>query len=243
MNEDDKLEAAEIQPRTRFGKWLDNFWFHYKWPVIGVAFLLVVFLICTLQTCGKEDSDISVLYAGPVLLSDSEREGVRSAVTYILPSDINGDGKKYVDLITYQIYSEEQIKVIEAETDISGVHGSVNRSYNSNNYDSYYNYLLTGETSVLLLDPSLYEVLVSGDRLQKLTDVLGYTPEGAVGEYGVRLGDTEIYKYYSVMQALPEDTVVCILRPYVVGKSSKEKLYEYEKQMFRAIVEFRESEN
>jgi hypothetical protein len=37
---------------------------------------------------------------------------------------------------------------------------------------------------------------------------------------------------------MPGDTVICILEPYVVGKSSKDKYYDWEKQMFEAIVEY-----
>jgi hypothetical protein len=86
--------------------------------------------------------------------------------------------------------------------------------------------LLTGEYSLYFIDPWLYESLVENKRVQKLTDVLSSMPVGAVDEYGVRLGDTEIYKYYQVLQILPEDTIICLLHPYIYGQSSNEEYYK-----------------
>ena len=80
--------------------------------------------------------------------------------------------------------------------------------------------------------------MVENQRVQKLTDIVGIVPDGAVDEYGVRLGDTEIYKYYQVLQVLPEDTIVCLLYPYVYGQSSNEEFYQNTKEMFKAIVTF-----
>ena len=77
------------------------------------------------------------------------------------------------------------------------------------------------------------------NRVMDISEALGYTPEGSDG-YGVRLGDLEIYDSYAVMKVLPEDTVVCLLRPLVVGNSSDEEYYEREIDMFRALVEYTE---
>jgi hypothetical protein len=81
-------------------------------------------------------------------------------------------------------------------------------------------------------------MLRENGRLAKLESVLGYVPEGAYGEYGVKLSETELYKNFGVVRLMPGDTVICILEPYVVGKSSKDKYYDWEKQMFEAIVEY-----
>ncbi len=242
MNGDEKIRGAEIRPQSKFLLRVENFWYHYKWATIITAFFAIVILICTLQMCGNEKEDVNILYAGPIQLSTDEIEAVSDVMASVMPEDFDGNGKKEAVLVDYHIYSKEQIESIEAHTDSAGVAGYVDRSYNSTNYDNFYNYIQTGDVSVCLLDPSLYEDIKNKDRLMKLSDILGYLPEGALGEYGIALGNMELYEAYGAMRKLPEDTVVCILRPLVVGKSSKEKLYAREKEMFAAIAEYSSDE-
>ena len=221
---------------------LDNFWYHNKWVTIIVSFFLCVGIICTLQTCSKKKEDLILVYAGRNTLSATEIEKICSVLENAAPSDFDGDGEKNIALSTYTVMSEGQIKEAQKETDAEGRSTFIDGTYISKQYDDYCNYLLTGESSVLFLDPWLYENLSSNKRLVKLEDVLGYKPEEACGEYGVALGKTSLYSEYGVMRLLPEDTVICLLQPYVAGKSSKEKFYVREQEMFRALVGYRTEE-
>ncbi len=236
MNKDEKIPAGDIKANSGFLRWLDNYWYHNKVITLIVLFALFVLVICTLQMCSAESEDVSLLYGGPYLMTNTEREGVRSVFNNVIPEDYNKDGKKYTELITYQIMSTEQLK------ELSGGTGSVDQAYFSQEYSNYSNMLLTGECSVYLVDPWLYNSLAGNGRLQKLVDVTGVLPSSAYGDYGVRLGDTELYKYYSALQVLPADTVVCLMMPYLFGKSSNEETYEKSKAMFKAIVDFKAPE-
>ena len=238
MNGEEKIHTAEIKTDSKFLRWFENFWYHHKWTTIMVSFFAVVVLICTLQMCTKEESDISFVYAGPVQMSSAEMDNVEKVMNFVMPEDFDKSGDKLSAVINYQIYSEEQIKKLEDSNSEGGVGFYVDRSYNSSNYDDFYKYIQTGESSICFLDPSLFEAIKERDRFMKLSDVLGYAPEDAADEYGVRLGDTDIYEEYGALGVLPEDTVVCILRPLVVGKSSKPELYQNEKDMLKAILEF-----
>jgi hypothetical protein len=51
--------------------------------------------------------------------------------------------------------------------------------------------------------------------------------------YGVRLGDTALYRKYKVLQALPEDTVVCLVSRLL---TQTEQMYAQSEDMFRAMV-------
>jgi len=234
----DKVPAGEIKDKSGFLKWLDNFWYHNKITVIVSAFLIFITVICTFQMCSNEDEDVVVLYGGPYLMTSSEREGIRSVLNYVMPDDFDGDGNNYTELVTYHICSEAQLDALESEVHEDGDTMRVDRNYYANEYNNYSNMLLTGEYSLYFIDPWLYESLVKNQRVQKLVDVMGNVPTGAVDEYGVRLGDTEIYKYYQVLQVLPADTVVCLLHPYIYGQSSNEEFYQNTKAMFKAIVTF-----
>jgi hypothetical protein len=233
MDRDDKIPAGDIKANSNFLRWLDNFWYHNKVITLIILFALFVLVICIFQMCSAESEDISLIYGGPYLMTKTELEGVRSVLNNVMPEDYNNDGKKYIELITYQIMSTGQLE------ELSGGTGSVDKAYFSQEYNNYSNMLMTGECSVYLVDPWLYEGLAENGRLQKLVDVTGVLSSSAYGEYGVRLGDTELYKYYAALRILPADTVVCLLMPYLFGKSSNKETYEKSKEMFKSIVDFK----
>ena len=238
MNGEKQYTEGISVEQNKFLKWFDNFWYHYKWPTIGIAFALVVLLVCTLQTCTKEKEDITILYAGPYLMNNEQYATVNNIMNNVLPEDYDGNGEKKVVISTYHIYSKEQIEKIEAETDELGHHGFIDTSYNVNQYDTYSNYLLTGESSVLLLDPWLYEALKDDGNgvLMTLSEVFEGLPEDIVDEYGIRLGDTELYGEYAALRVLPADTVICLMRPIIGGKSYKTENYTIEKEMYAALT-------
>lgn len=235
----DKIPAGDIKEQSDFLKWLDNFWYHYKVPAVLVLLGVIVLLICCLQTCsGTTSYDMSVLYAGRVGMTQSESLSVSNVLAHALPTDYNGDGKKSIEFTAYNVMSEEQLRKLAAETYEDGDHVYVDRAYYSGEYESYTSMMTTGEYSVCLLEPWLFEKMASAGRLKKLSDVFTELPQGAVGEYGVSLGSTELYAYYEALQVLPEDTVVCLMQPFVIGQSSKEEHYSRCIETFKAIIEF-----
>lgn len=235
----DKIPAGDIKEKSAFLRWLDNFWYHYKVQTIIALVGVVILLICILQTCTKsENYDMSALYAGRTAMTQGQGLDVANILGIALPEDYNGDGRKTVEFATYYILSEEQIKTLSAETYADGDHVYVDRKFISNEYSNYTNILATGEYSLCLLEPWLFEKLVAADRLKPLGEVFDELPDGAVDGFGVTLGSTALYRYYEALQVLPEDTVVCLLRPYVVGKSSKPEQYARCVESFRGLVEF-----
>lgn len=237
---DDKIPAGEIKNRSDLLKWLDNFWYHHKIPTIIVLFSLFVVIVCVLQTCtGNVNEDLTIVYSGRQYVTAKAQEGIKGVFNAVMPDDFDGNNDKYTQLIVYHVMSEEQLKDMAAETDADGKPKyEVNRTYYSQEYTSYNNMLMTGEFSICLLDPWLYESLSSAGRLKRLTDVLGAVPESAVGECGVRLGDTAVYQHYDALKVLPEDTVLCMLTPYIFGATSQDEFYQQNIDMFRAIITF-----
>lgn len=233
---EEKQPAGEIVIRGRFAEWFDNFWYHYKWITIGVLVAAAVLLVCLLQTCSKEEEDIRLVYAGPTVLTSSEMEQITAVMDAVMPYDLNQDGDLHSEWTTYLIYSEEQMKTIAETQGENGSQGYADRGFNTDQYSTYSNYLKTGETSIYFLDPWLYAELRATGHLSPLSDALGEMPRGAVDEYGVRLGDTALYQKYKALSVLPEDTVICLMRQYVVGKSSDDESYRFECDMLRALL-------
>ena len=112
MNTEKEISQGISIEKSGFLKWLDNYWFHYKWPTIGIAFALIVVLICTIQSCSKEKEDITILYAGTYQMVAEDFNVVNNILDNTLPKDYDGNGKKSVVINRFQIYSKEQIEKI-----------------------------------------------------------------------------------------------------------------------------------
>ena len=232
--EEKKASNGEIVLDGKVIRRLDNFWYHYKWVTIGVVLAFVILFVCIFQTCSAEKKDIIVVYAGPQYLSVGESEQLTQVMNTVMPYDLDGNGEKYAVMNLYEIYSEEQMRAInEADGD-----KRIDSSRNTSQYQTYQSYLQTGESCVYFLDPHLYESM-DKSFFCPLSESVGELSKGAIDEYAVRLGDTDLYAEYGVVRLLPEDTVICLMNPLVWGKNRKEDAYTLEKDMFRAIVTYR----
>ena len=245
---EEKIEGGKISVSGGFLGWLDNYWYHYKWPTIGIALLVIIFTVCTLQMCSSDEDDAILHYAGDIHMSAAEVENLCSVIEGVCPEDYNGDGAKNIALVTHRVLLEEKLVVLEKETDSEGKKvNTIDRSLNTQQYNDFYDYIQTGESSIMIISPELYAELCSvdsnrdgkADRIVTLYETFGGLPEGAYDDYAVRLGDTEIYKSFAALRVLPEDTLICFLEPNWKGsKNSNEKYYNREREIFRAIVEY-----
>ena len=227
MNEN-KYDSTEIVSENRAYNKLQNFWYHNKWTVIVVAFFVCVVVVCTMQMFGKEKYDVSIVYGGTVRMADDERAAFVGALQSVLPEDYDNNGSKSVGLVEYQIFSEKEIYT-EVEKEVDGELVTVKEpvialNWNTEQYSSMQSAVSkTGEYSLCFASPYVYEKLLAG-----------YAVEGKT----VRLGDTDFYLYNEAVQVLPADTVVCLLRQFAIGQSSKDEIYNRSAALFDAIVAY-----
>lgn len=247
----EKLEAEDVkivyETENPFLKKLSNFWYYHKWKVIIISFFAIIFAVGITQMITREKVDEAVIVAAPVYLNSEQREGIDSLLTSLLPKNKDGSLRN-LDIRKYVVYSEKEIEdANHAETGEDGRYiEQIDKSVIVEEIQSFNDDLSTGECSVLFVCPYLYEELskrqVSGDRDIRLTmsEVFGDDlPEGVMPDgCGVRLGDTELYKYYEELQVLPEDTVVCVLRSYYMGASSNKEKHAMSVELFKNIVTF-----
>ena len=255
----DKIEAQEIhiggvkraregRPRGKLGTWLENFWYHHKWKTIIAFSFTVIALICTLQMCSKEKQDTTVLMVGPYQLTDSEANytALKYALSTYLPEDTGRNGSGNVGIVQYSVYSKEQIEALANNVDENGDPApiQIDTSVNAQTYEQYQKYLMTGETSVLFLDPWLFEEMRAqkdeylvniGDRFKTLpVGALIWENESGEGAcYGVRLGDTALYQNSAVSAMLPPDTVIVLAHKHFYAS---EKSYELASDYFASLV-------
>lgn len=244
----EKIEGGKISVSGGFLGWLDNYWYHYKWPTIGIALLVIIFTVCTLQMCSSDEDDAILHYAGDIQLSAAEAANFCSVIEGICPEDYNNDGTKNIALVTHRVLLEDKLVALEKETDADGNKvNSIDRTFNTQQYNDFYDYIQTGESSIMIISPDLYSEICKvdsdrdgkADRIVTLYEVFGNKPAGAYDDYAVRLGDTEIYQSFAALRVLPEDTLICFLEPNWKGaKNSNEDYYNREKEIFRAIIEY-----
>lgn len=236
MKEEKQYTEGIATRDNKFLLWLDNYWYHYKWVTIVVAFLVIVFSICIIQACTAKAGDIKLTYAGRVPLKDSDKAAIEGVFSKKLPDEFS-DGAT-AEMLSFYILSKEQIEAAEKETYADGDRVYIDRAFNSSEKENFDSHLQTGASSILLVDPWLYEELVgnndSTEVIKPLSDVFGKTPQGALDDYGIRLGDTKIYNDNPELKVLPEDTVVCLFEKRLW---QKEKEYEKEIAAFKSFAE------
>ena len=238
---EEKLQAEEISTKnSKFLSWLDNFWYHYKWHTIVTVFIVIILGVSTVQACNTKRSDIIFTYAGPkeFVTAPEEKIAINSALSDV-SKKIYGD-KSNASVNTFLIYSKEQIKEIESELDENGKQKYVvDTAFNTSEMNSFDEFSKSGASFILLLDPSVYQRLISqsgeSERLVELSAIYGDTPKGAFDKYSVRLGDTKIYQTVPELRALPEDTIVCLHGKLIL--STKQKDYDMQTQVFKEFAE------
>lgn len=216
----DKYTETDIHVKSPLLEKLDNFWFYYKTHTIVIIFVVLVLSVCIAQSCSRETQDVSVLYAGPVGFEPEMFEAIKDELSTAVPADYDGDGEKRSAIIAYNVMSEEQILARESELETT-----LNRSYFTEQYQIYSRYITSGECGVFLLDPWLYESLISQEVniLRPLSEVMASLPEHSVGEYGIKFSETALYKNSEYLSKLPKDTILCLSRPMVLSNGSGNK--------------------
>ncbi len=246
----EKLDAADINltKNNKFFTWLDNFWYHHKWKVIIITFFAIIAVVGIVQMTGKADYDINITVATHTIYYRENVAALESDLESLMPADRNKDGERSILLKTYKIYSESELKEAnEAETDEDkNPIIYADEVYNKNQMQEYTSYIRTGDCTVMILSEYLYGELVSKREedilLVPMSELFGEElPVGTVSNgYGVRLRDTEAYKYFDSFKTIPDDAVICIMRPFVVGVGADKEKYDFATDYFKSIVTFGE---
>ena len=226
----------------KFWKWLENYWYHYKWVTIVAVFVAVIAVIGISQMLNKEDADVRMVYFGPATVSGQQAGDMEFAFEQMMKSDYDGDGTKSVQITVLNYYTEEQYAEKKKEAEENETFFAYDPSKASDTISQLNTLIGTGDTAICLLDDEMYESLKEQGAFETLETVLGYKPEYALDDYSVYLGDTELAKSYSVFGAIPENTRLCVCKlsqnTYFMNKNAVSKAHERHLQMFRDIFAF-----
>lgn len=251
-NKNTPTEKVEV-PKQSFGKWLDNFWYHYKWHTIAVIFVIVVAIVCTVQLVGREDYDVLIAYAGSKDVSKKGEDGDVAEVVILETSlkdvvpDVDGNGEISVSLETFFWLSSAEIEALEAELaekrEEGGVVEEINYGLLTSNYQTVDSLILYSDYFLWFVSDDLYEYVKNASDDSRFVD-LGSMPDGdSTAEFygedtcAVYLKSTEFYKMPGICD-LPEDTLIVVRRLGVGTNKATKKAYEVALDMAKEIINY-----
>ncbi len=208
---EDKIEGAKIEVKSPVLRWLDNFFYHYKWHTVIALVLTVAIVLCSVQMCTKTTYDSYVLYAGATNLRGPAKDGDVSDYQKVVSAlkqysdDFNGDGEHNLNFVDLYLPSEEDMR----NTDNDAIFARV-----SQDSETFRHYMYYGSYQLCLLSEHLYLEWTKDREKTPLAEIAPYIPEGstlkvAEGGFGVYLSSSPLYEKAG-FNLLSDDTVICI---------------------------------
>jgi len=237
--DENKMQTGDVSlvnKDSRLYRFLDNFWYHYKWPTV-IVFVLVLFLTVSVVQCAKKQKyDLYVLYAGGHEVSSvtentvmSERESIMTSLSsYAVDRD--GNGQKDVAFEALYVLTMDEASKTE----------DVNVSRLSEDTDTLYSEMLYSNYYVCFLSENVYKSYQNQSLFVKLAEYTDNTSLEYVDEYAVKLSSLSIASKPG-FDALPEDTVLVMRGLSEVAQKTNGKqnaaVYEAAEAALRALLQ------
>ena len=223
-------------------KWLENYWYHYKWVTVIVAFFAVAVIIMTAQFFTRDKYDAMILYTGPRIPNANQTLEIESAFEDVLSEDYDGNGKREVTLNAMFLMTDEQLKDDRYTRDENGNPLFINTKDMVTTKQQFTTQIFVGEALICLLDPAWYDLVAKKDAFVPLDELVESVPENSYDECAFYLRDTGFGQYFTGLNALPEDTLICFRRMSSTSGLKNEKKeaerYEFNKRFFVELIEF-----
>lgn len=175
-------DEPEEKPKLTGAKAVENFFYHYKWYVIVIAFFTVVFGYMIVQTITREKPDLNV-----AVISSSVDSGI-----YPKLDDIERALERYCPDFDDNGYVHVQVNYIDLNT------ASGNVEYIDTNRQKFQSVeLFGGESQLWLCDYGVIEELYSAyEKIDFFMDFSEEYPDAVlIDEEGLVLNSTEITEY------------------------------------------------
>ncbi len=209
--------------------WLENFWYHYKWPVIIGAFFVVVLTICITQMVNRSHYDMYVRYVGDAEITNTQYNDILSSLGK-MKYDSNGDGKVEANFA----------KVAYVSDDKNPYKNDINK-----NAKEVMTGMLVQPYYIYIMDVQAYELYKGKETFAALNQVFGMDTsisEIAYDDFAVYFKDTAFCKNSPGMEWVDDDIVLVLkLAPYrsaLAGtkyKSDAEN-FEHHSKIFREMI-------
>lgn len=233
-------ETPEIQSPVL--KWLDNFWYHYKWHTLIAVFFLVLIIVSSVQMCKKNSYDIYIMYAGQHDVERTSDTGITEYETLLqglskVSGDFDGDGKVNVSFLPLFLPSNEEIKELTKEDGVE-----VNTAVIKENSEIFNTNIVYSNYYICFLSKSLYETYRTVSGVEIFVPLGSYVEGTGATLYAddaILLSSTA-FGQSAGFADFPEDTVICLrntteVSQNLTGSASREH-FENAEATLRAIL-------
>ena len=238
MSEEQKMsEQAEVRlfGNTKFGKWLDNFWYHYKFHTICVVVLLLIVTVCVVQCASRPaNPDAYICYAGRKDLRPTSKNTAAQDMEAVLKG-----------MATTALDTEDPQITLFHYLIITASDNPTTQNLSLSNIETLKAQLDVAGSYLYLLDESLYNVYTqTAGGAHYMTEVAPYLKEGSNVELtpdgrGVYLRSTALYSQPG-FSSLPEDTVLCLRISFTISGAMNGKkqqaFYKDQEALFAHLI-------
>ncbi len=210
------MEKKQGKQRVRFGKWLENFWYYYKWHTIAIVVVAIGVAIGIGSCVNRESVDLCIYYLSkdPLVYSEDKINLLHSLEPYV--EDFDGDGEVRLELRNYYVGDEDTVE---------------------SQLEQFRNEYIGGGVMLLLADETGVEQLVETGWLGNITDIapdaafdgVAWNAEGSAYRDSEYLKDWQGEMFFG-LRVFDDKSMIRIL-------SGKEEQYEYAKQVLTNIIQ------
>ncbi len=251
-NKNTPTESGEA-PKQSFSKWLDNYWYHYKWHTIAVVFVIIVAIVCTVQLLNRSEYDAVIAYAGSKDISKKAENGDVAEIVTLQSSlkdvvtDVDENGEVSISLESFFWLSAEEIAALEAELAEKRENGEtvdeINYSLLTSNYTTVDSLMLSSEYFLWFMSDDLYEYVQDKSDESRFVDLAAMPGGDSTAEFygedtcAIYLKSTEFYKMPGICD-LPEDTLIVVRRLGIGNNKSTKRAYETALNVAKEIINY-----
>lgn len=199
---DDIKRAREDFKKLSFVGKLEHIWFYYKWFILLGLCVVIFFVTCLTQCAKRKDYDATFMYLGPQSITTNYIGNITESIADVMSEDHNGDGYKAATIVEINLAPENPTTQSQQLSQAM--------QYQTRGHERFYIERTTGTSVIYLVDEEIFYQLAREEFLLcPLEDVLGYLPENALNEKGIKISELDCFKYTDICY-LPRDTVLCI---------------------------------
>lgn len=213
---------------SKFLKWLDNYWYHYKWPTIIVSFFIIIGVISVVQLFNRVSYDAYIMYVGDETIPDTQYQDILDSLKKV-SKDYNGDKEHNINFSKMAFISDENHEMA------STVNASTVQYLTNMVVQPYYIYLMS---------PEVYDTYKDSGIFVPISEVVSGVPESwYYDDTAILFDKTDYANSFAGVNDLGEDTLLVLkIIPYAASKSAQKAeraAYENHLDLLKNILSYR----
>ena len=215
---------------SKFLKWLDNYWYHYKWHTIIVSFFLIIGTISMVQIFNREKYDAYVMYVGDKAIPDTQYHDIMQSLKEV-SSDYDGDKKHTINF-------SQTAFITDPENNLAS---SINASA-----IQYLSNLVVQPYYIYLMDVEVYKLYKDSGVFVPISEIVSDLPEEwYYDDTAVYFDKTDYANSFAGVDNLGENTLLVIkIMPYASSKrvaAQERQAYDNHLDMLKNILSYRKN--